>query len=225
MAKTTFSGPVRSENGFVSIAASGKTLALQAPANLSADTTLTFPNGAGSNGQYLKTDGTGALSWAAGDGTGTVTSVGGTGTISGISLSGTVTTAGNLTLGGALDLSSPPAIGGTAAAAGTFTNLAVSNRITGAIQPLDADGAVSLTTPITTLTTGGEDPLALTLADGTAGQIKIITMIVDGGEDAVVTPATPLGFTTLTFGDEGDGVTLVYTASGWVIVGNNGVAI
>ena len=47
--------------------------------------------------------------------TGTVTSVSGTGTVSGISLSGTVTSSGNLTLGGTLDLSSPSAIGGTAA--------------------------------------------------------------------------------------------------------------
>jgi hypothetical protein len=46
-------------------------------------------------------------------GSGTVTSVSGTGTVSGISLSGTVTSTGNLTLGGTLDLSSPPAIGGT----------------------------------------------------------------------------------------------------------------
>jgi len=44
---------------------------------------------------------------------GTVTSVSGTGTVSGISLSGTVTSSGSLTLGGSLDLSSPPAIGGT----------------------------------------------------------------------------------------------------------------
>jgi len=46
-------------------------------------------------------------------GSGSVTSVSGTGTVSGISLSGTVTTTGSLTLGGTLDLSSPPAIGGT----------------------------------------------------------------------------------------------------------------
>jgi len=44
-------------------------------------------------------------------GLGTVTNVGGTGSVSGISLSGTVTTSGNLTLGGTLDLSSPPIIG------------------------------------------------------------------------------------------------------------------
>jgi len=54
---------------------------------------------------------------------GTVTSVGGTGTVSGIALSGTVTSSGNLTLGGTLDLSSPPTIGNTAANTGTFTTL------------------------------------------------------------------------------------------------------
>jgi len=56
-------------------------------------------------------------------GSGTVTSVGGTGTVNGLSLSGTVTSSGNLTFGGTLDLSSPPAIGGTAPAAGKFTTL------------------------------------------------------------------------------------------------------
>ncbi len=54
---------------------------------------------------------------------GTVTSVSGTGTVNGISLSGTVTSSGNLTLGGTLDLSSPPTIGNTAANTGTFTTL------------------------------------------------------------------------------------------------------
>jgi hypothetical protein len=58
-----------------------------------------------------------------GKGSGSVTSVSGTGTVSGISLSGTVTSSGNLTLGGTLDLSSPPAIGGTAAAAITGTTI------------------------------------------------------------------------------------------------------
>lgn len=56
-------------------------------------------------------------------GSGSVTSVGGTGTVSGISLSGTVTSSGNLTLGGALDLSAPPAIGGTTPNTGKFTTL------------------------------------------------------------------------------------------------------
>ena len=62
-------------------------------------------------------------------GTGSVTSVSGTGTVSGISLSGTVTTSGSLTLGGTLDLSSPPAIGGTTPAAITGTTITATNYV------------------------------------------------------------------------------------------------
>ena len=75
----------------------------------SATDTTTFL-AVGSNGQVL-TLASGVPSWATPT-TGTVTSVTGTGTVSGISLSGTVTSSGNLTLGGSLDLSAPPAIGG-----------------------------------------------------------------------------------------------------------------
>ena len=64
-----------------------------------------------------------------GSGNGTVTSVSGTGTVSGISLSGTVTSSGNLTLGGTLDLSSPPAIGGTVPAAITGTTITATNYV------------------------------------------------------------------------------------------------
>jgi hypothetical protein len=105
MARTTFSGPVASQNGFITVAStSGNALTIQAPAALSANTTLTFPNGAGTNGQQLTTDGNGVLSWTSAGGTGTVTSVGGTGTVNGLSLSGTVTSSGDLTLGGAFVL-------------------------------------------------------------------------------------------------------------------------
>ncbi len=72
-------------------------------------------------------------------GSGTVTSVGGTGTVNGISLSGTVTTSGNLTLGGTLDLSSPPAIGGTAPAAITGTTVTANTKFSG--TNFDASGS------------------------------------------------------------------------------------
>ena len=62
-------------------------------------------------------------------GSGSVTSVSGTGTVSGISLSGTVTTTGSLTLGGTLDLSSPPAIGGTTPAAITGTTITATKYV------------------------------------------------------------------------------------------------
>ena len=55
--------------------------------------------------------------------TGTVTSVSGTGTVNGLTLTGTVTTSGSLTLGGTLNLSSPPAIGNTTPSTGNFTTL------------------------------------------------------------------------------------------------------
>jgi hypothetical protein len=60
---------------------------------------------------------------------GTVTSVGGTGTVNGITLTGTVTTSGNLTLGGTLDLSAPPAIGGTTPAAITGTTITATTLV------------------------------------------------------------------------------------------------
>jgi hypothetical protein len=80
------------------------------------------------NGYLTSTD------WSTfnGKGSGSVTSVAGTGTVSGISLSGTVTSSGNLTLGGTLDLSSPPAIGSTAANTGAFTTLSASSTVSGA---------------------------------------------------------------------------------------------
>jgi hypothetical protein len=62
-------------------------------------------------------------------GGGTVTSVSGTGTVSGITLSGTVTTSGSLTLGGSLDLSAPPAIGGTTPAAITGTTITATTYV------------------------------------------------------------------------------------------------
>jgi hypothetical protein len=92
---------------------------------------------AGANGQVL-TLASGVPSWATPT-TGTVTSVSGTGTVSGISLSGTVTSTGNLTLGGTLDLSAPPAIGGTTANTITGTTITASTKFVG--TNFDASGS------------------------------------------------------------------------------------
>lgn len=100
MARTTFSGPVASENGFITVSDNDKIITLAAPSALAADYTLTLPPNDGNNGQFLSTNGAGVLSWTAGDGSGTVTSVAGAGTVNGLTLTGTVTTTGSLTLGG-----------------------------------------------------------------------------------------------------------------------------
>lgn len=91
------------------------------------------------------------------------------------------------------------------------------------VQSLSGAGAVNITDMFTSLTTTGASQ-ALTLADGTAGQIKIITHTVDGGS-AILTPTTKIGFSTITFTAVGDAVIMIYTAAGWAIVGSRGVTI
>ena len=100
MARTTFSGPVASDNGFIFSSTNNNVVAITAPAALPADYTLTLPQNDGTSGQQLTTDGNGVLSWASAGGTGTVTSVAGAGTVNGLTLTGTVTSSGSLTLGG-----------------------------------------------------------------------------------------------------------------------------
>ncbi len=87
-------------------------------------------------------------------------------------------------------------------------------------QSLSGAGAVDITNAFTALTTTGAAQ-ALTLANGTVGEIKIISHVVDGGS-AVLTPTTALGFTTITFTAAGDSAMLVYTTAGWDIVALNG---
>ena len=95
--------------------------------------------------------------------------------------------------------------------------------VVGGVQSLSGAGAVDITNMVTSLTTTGASQ-ALTLADGAAGQLKVITHTVDGGS-AVLTPTTKIGFSTITFTAVGDTATLVYTSAGWAIIGSRGVTI
>ena len=133
---------------------------------------------AGSNGQVL-TLASGVPSWATPT-TGTVTSVGGTGTVSGISLSGTVTTTGNLTLGGTLDLSAPPAIGGTTANTVRGTTITATTKFVGPFfeAATSAGGALRNSGGTSQLSwgAGGGDNLSLSVStniNGANAQIDI----------------------------------------------------
>ena len=99
----------------------------------------------------------------------------------------------------------------------------VTGIMTASNQNLSGAGAVNITTGLTSLTTTGASQ-ALTLADGTLGQVKIIVHTVDGGS-AILTPTTKIGFTTVTFTAVGDAVYMIYTATGWAVVGSKGVTI
>lgn len=82
-------------------------------------------------------------------------------------------------------------------------------------EELTVAGAVSLVTSLTYLdSTAGA--MAMTLADGSAGQEKTIIMTVDGG-DATVTPANFLNGTAIVFNDVGDAVTLRFDGTNWII--------
>lgn len=92
------------------------------------------------------------------------------------------------------------------------------------VQALSGAGAILVTTGATAFTSTGAAQ-ALTLADGVAGQRKVISHVSDGGS-GVLTPTTKSGYSTITFTNVGDAVTLqFYTTAGWIIIGQNGVTV
>ena len=89
-------------------------------------------------------------------------------------------------------------------------------------QTLTGAGAVDVTTAITWIVTTGVN--ALTLADGVEGQTKMIVMKTDAG-NGTLTPANFAQGTTITFDAVGDSVSLLFTNSGWHVMGGYGYAI
>ncbi len=136
-------------------------------------------------------------------------------------VSSTLNVAGSATLASTLSVADSATLASTLSVAGSAT---LSGALIGSIDTRAEAGAVSLTTLTTMVTT--TDARNISLAAGTNGQIKIITMTVDGG-NATLTPANGLlgGATTITFNDVGDTVVLVYTSPKWAVVSNNGTTI
>ena len=98
-------------------------------------------------------------------------------------------------------------------------------------QAITSAGAVNLTTAVTTLAVTGS--IALTLANGSTGQLKIITMI--SGTSTPVGTLTPTnggssnlnGYATIAFNTDGDACVLLFTDStnGWSIIANQGCTL
>ena len=101
-------------------------------------------------------------------------------------------------------------------------DLTVSGAFIGSRQTISGAGAINLTTLFTEITTTGTD--AYSLANGTVGQVKIITMAVNGG-DATITPTTFANGTSMTMDAVHDSVTLIYGANGWVVLASQNVTI
>lgn len=85
---------------------------------------------------------------------------------------------------------------------------------------LSGAGALPVTSAIVEWTTTSAD--AGTLADGVEGQHIFIILVTDGG-DGTLTPASPGGYSTITFADAGDSVHLLFTNGKWYIVGQGGL--
>ena len=102
---------------------------------------------------------------------------------------------------------------------GNARTIKIAGGIVGSVQTISGPGAINVTSLHTAITTTGAD--AYTLANGVAGQVKIISMAVDGG-DATITPTTFANGSTITFEDVNDCITLLYTANGWLSIAYQG---
>ena len=87
--------------------------------------------------------------------------------------------------------------------------------------------AIPVTHSVVAKTTGG-DAEALTIVDGTPGQVLTIYVATDGGGDGTLTVATNstgTGWATIVFADAGDRAVLMWVDDtlGWIILGLSGV--
>lgn len=96
---------------------------------------------------------------------------------------------------------------------GNLTGLALQG---GSATAITTAGAIPVTTLLSVVENDGTVAIALTLANGAAGQMKFIKYN-DGTEtgDAVVTPANFADGDTITLNADGEGIVLVSDGSSW----------
>ncbi len=91
-------------------------------------------------------------------------------------------------------------------------------------ETITSSGVMDIDKVISLISSGASN-ITSTLANGGTGQLKFIVMTVDAGGDITVTPTSFINGTSMVFDSVGDSVLLLYTASGWAIISNNGVTI
>ncbi len=189
--------------------------------------TITYPNTAGTNGYYLKTDGTGTASWAAvSGGASTVGSISGSSNVNGATISGAtltltpadasnggIVTTGVQTFAGAKTFNNDvtgnnnPKISGFSANINPQTNttytLAASDN--GKIITLNNSGSITLTLPVLTagfncmIIQSGEGVVTLTGSSTTISNKNSFTKTA--GVNSVVTVIYLTANTAITIGD------------------------
>ena len=101
-------------------------------------------------------------------------------------------------------------------------NITAAGGYIGGVQTLTGPGTIDLETLVTEITTTGTD--AYTLANGTAGQLKILSMVGNSG-NGTVAPTTFANGNTITFTAINQTITLIYGTTGWVVIANQGTTI
>jgi len=110
----------------------------------------------------------------------------------------------------------------SAKGAATVVASATGSYNPGGVQILTGAGAANVTDEITLLVTTGSN--AITLADGTEGQRKIVKVKTDGGS-AAFAPASLADGTTITMAEALDTVELVFADGAWQIISNIGCTV
>ena len=90
-------------------------------------------------------------------------------------------------------------------------------KIGGTVQLLAAAGAISLTSPITHLTSDASGG-TLTISSGVQGQIKYITMIANSGGTYTIS-SNVAGSGSIVFNNVGDTAQLLFTNNKWFVIG------
>ena len=131
----------------------------------------------------------------------------------------------NVTGSGGIALATSPTLVTPTLGVATATSVAT-GPVFGTIQSLSGAGAVNITT-LTTAFTSTAAGNALTLANGAAGQLKMIVYVAEaaGGDTGVLTPTNLGGFTTITFNAIGDSCLLQFIGTDWWVISARGAAL
>jgi hypothetical protein len=131
----------------------------------------------------------------------------------------------NVTGSGGIALATSPTFVTPTLGVATATSVAT-GPVFGTVQSLSGAGAVNITT-LTTAFTSTATGNALTLADGTAGQLKTIVYVAEaaGGDTGILTPTNLGSATTITFNAVGDSVTLQFIGADWWVIGLRGAVV
>jgi hypothetical protein len=131
----------------------------------------------------------------------------------------------NVTGSGGIALSTSPTFVTPTLGVATATSVAT-GPVFGTVQALSGAGAVNLTT-LTTAFTSTATGNALTLANGTAGQLKTIVYVAEAaaGDTGILTPTNLGGYTTITFTNVGDSCLLQFIGTDWWAISVRGATL